>query len=173
MIGGGLCVAAALLAFAAGLVQTGPLLTAEPLKPDVSRLSPVEGLRRLPSRRTFVRGVLGACKLVVATLIVWGAVSAALGSLVAAPARSSEAIAAWGGALVVKIALAVAGGLLVLAAIDLLYQRWQHRQDLKMTRREYLDDLRKMEGDPTIRRRRRKEMRARRIAAADRGSGKE
>ena len=37
-----------------------------------------------------------------------------------------------------------------MALIDWVYQRWQHVQDLKMTRRELLDDLRRMEGDPRL-----------------------
>ena len=59
---------------------------------------------------------------------------------------------------VVRIALRVAVALFVLAIPDLLYQRWQHKQDLKMTWHEYLDDLRRMEGDPLIRRRQRKQL---------------
>jgi flagellar biosynthetic protein FlhB len=37
-----------------------------------------------------------------------------------------------------------------LAVIDWIYQRWEHRRDLRITRRELLDDLRRMEGDPQV-----------------------
>jgi flagellar biosynthetic protein FlhB len=46
--------------------------------------------------------------------------------------------------------------LLAIALVDWLYQRWQHREDLKMTRREWLDDLRRSEGDPRNKARRRR-----------------
>jgi flagellar biosynthetic protein FlhB len=43
--------------------------------------------------------------------------------------------------------------LLVLALLDLLYQRWDHERDLKMTRQELKDELKRTEGDPLIRQR--------------------
>ena len=50
--------------------------------------------------------------------------------------------------------------LLALGLLDYLYQRWQHRQDLKMTRRDLLRELRRTEADPHIRRKRREMMEA-------------
>ena len=41
--------------------------------------------------------------------------------------------------------------LAVLGAIDWAFQWRMHRNDLMMTRREYLEDLRKTEGDPLMR----------------------
>jgi flagellar biosynthetic protein FlhB len=45
--------------------------------------------------------------------------------------------------------------LIALGVIDFFYQRWQHERDLRMTRREVLDELRQMEGDAAVKRRRR------------------
>jgi flagellar biosynthesis protein FlhB len=52
----------------------------------------------------------------------------------------------WLGGRVAAVAGAVAAVLLAAALVDLVYQRWQYLQDLKMTRREFLQDLRQMEG---------------------------
>jgi flagellar biosynthetic protein FlhB len=49
--------------------------------------------------------------------------------------------------------------LLALGILDFLFQRWQYEQDLKMTREEVREELKRMEGDPTIRARRRVIMR--------------
>jgi flagellar biosynthetic protein FlhB len=38
----------------------------------------------------------------------------------------------------------------MLAGIDLIYQRWQYQQDLRISRRQLLDDLRRMNGDPQV-----------------------
>jgi flagellar biosynthetic protein FlhB len=52
----------------------------------------------------------------------------------------------------------VAGGamLLALGALDLLYQRWRHRRDLRMTREEVRREQREEEGDPQLRAERRR-----------------
>ena len=66
------------------------------------------------------------------------------------------------GSLAAARGLKIAGALLVLGILDYLYQRWQFRRDLMMTRAELLADMRQMEGDPRIRTRRKELTRARR-----------
>lgn len=154
--------AVVILAIVAGVIQVGLLFSGEPLSPDFSRLSPGKGLRRIFSGRSVVRGGLAVCKLAAAGVLCWVSVASALPRIVRAGRLSSADVGPWCGRLVLNTSLRVAVALLVLAVVDYLYQRWQHRQDLKMTRREYLDDLRRMEGDPLIRRRQRKEISKRR-----------
>jgi len=65
----------------------------------------------------------------------------------------SEAITGtW--ALVQNVVWAVGGALLILAIADFMYQRWQHNEDLKMTKQEVKDESKDIEGDPQIRSRR-------------------
>jgi flagellar biosynthetic protein FlhB len=44
---------------------------------------------------------------------------------------------------------------LVTALLDFAWQRYRHERDLMMTREEVRDELRNMEGDPAVKRRRR------------------
>ena len=46
------------------------------------------------------------------------------------------------------------GVLLLLGMLDLMYQKWKYRQDMKMTRQQVKDDLKDAEGDPEYKRRR-------------------
>ena len=64
-------------------------------------------------------------------------------------------LASQGGGAVVSLALRVGLVLLALAGADWLYQRWQHRQDLMMTRRELADEVKQTQGDAEVRRRHR------------------
>ena len=59
------------------------------------------------------------------------------------------------GSLACGVALRIGLCLLALGGADWLYQRWQHGRDLRMTPREWARDLRTMEGDEHVRRRRR------------------
>jgi flagellar biosynthetic protein FlhB len=38
----------------------------------------------------------------------------------------------------------------VLAALDYIYQRWQHEESLKMTKQEIKDERKQTEGDPQV-----------------------
>ncbi len=59
------------------------------------------------------------------------------------------------GEVVFEVALRMALVLLVLGLIDYAYQRWRLEQSLRMTRQEVRDELKRMEGDPLIKQRRR------------------
>jgi flagellar biosynthetic protein FlhB len=48
------------------------------------------------------------------------------------------------------IALKVAVALVIIALIDLMYQRWKHMQDMRMTDQEIRDEMKNMIGDPQI-----------------------
>ncbi|HRS26653.1 MAG TPA: EscU/YscU/HrcU family type III secretion system export apparatus switch protein, partial [Phycisphaerae bacterium] len=58
-------------------------------------------------------------------------------------------------ALLYKLALRLGLTLLVLALLDYWYQRWNWWRRLKMTKQEVRDELKRMEGDPQMRHRRR------------------
>jgi len=69
------------------------------------------------------------------------------------------------GMSLLDLALRIAGVLLLLGFVDLAWQRWKYRQDLKMTRQQVRDELKDAEGDPEYRRRRRQ----RAVQVADAG----
>ena len=65
-------------------------------------------------------------------------------------------------ALVYDLALKLAALLLVLAIIDYAMQRFQHERDLRMSKQEVREEMKRMEGDPMV-----KQRRSRRAAAGD------
>ncbi|MBN1769881.1 MAG: EscU/YscU/HrcU family type III secretion system export apparatus switch protein [Deltaproteobacteria bacterium] len=147
--------AAVLAALASGVVQVGGLFTFEPLRPRLERLSPAQGVRRLFGRG-WVEAVKSLAKFLVVTAAALLAARGSWAELVSA-ARGDAATLAQ--ALLVALArLAVAAGALLLAlgVLDLLYQRWRHRRDLRMTREELRREQREEEGDPQQRAERRR-----------------
>jgi flagellar biosynthesis protein FlhB len=60
-----------------------------------------------------------------------------------------------GTTVVYTIALRVGIAMLVLAIIEYLYQRWRIEKELKMSKQEVKEEMRRMEGDPKIKQRRR------------------
>jgi flagellar biosynthetic protein FlhB len=57
---------------------------------------------------------------------------------------------------VYDIGLWIAIILLIIALLDYVYQRWKHERDLRMTKEEVKEEMRRMEGDPVMKARRRK-----------------
>ncbi len=129
------------------LLQVGWVITFEPLMPNVSRLNPISGLGRLFNTRSLVKTVVSCVKLVVigvvAVLFIVSRFSQ-VASLSALPVLSAFAVT---GRIVLDLVLWMLALLLIIGAADLLYQRWQHTRDLRMTRQEVKDERRSMEGD--------------------------
>lgn len=148
-----------LLVVAAGLAalyaQVGWLITWQPLTPNLARLNPVSGLQRLFSARSVALALINVAKLLVvgfvAYLTLWGAAA----EIVHVFTLGFADVFALGATLASRLGFRLSGVLLLLALIDYVYQRHRHERDLRMTKEEVKDELRSMEGDPVIRRRRR------------------
>ena len=137
-------------ALASGLVQNGPVLSAEPLAPKLSKISLLAGAKRLFSAKSLVEFAKGVLKI---TLV--GAAGVAL-LWPMAPAVIQSAGFGTGPFLVLlrdltlRLLAGVAALTAVIALFDVLYQRFEHRKQLRMSRRDLQDEFKQTEGDPAI-----------------------
>jgi flagellar biosynthetic protein FlhB len=141
----GLTLIAALLA---PLSIGGWNLSFEALAPDFSRLSPINGFKRVFS----TRGLVELCKAfakfalvaIFAALFLWSK-SEELLTLGSEPTAASigHAVSLSGQALVT-----FAAALALIAAVDVPWQLWQHTRQLKMSRQEIREEMKESEGSP-------------------------
>lgn len=136
------------------LMQTGILFTAKPLQPNLNKLNPLKGLSQFVNARAGMRLVMSLAKVgliaAVSGWVIWTDLPKARGLAWLAPLPMLGAAAA----LVYDLALKLAALLLVLALLDWWYQKWQHIKDLRMTKEEVKDEMKRMEGDPLVKQRR-------------------
>jgi len=134
--------------------QFGLLWNMGSLQPKFERLNPVAGLSKLCNRRNAVKSLINFGKLIVVGSVAWLYASSCAHQVVALPVLT--AAAAWSiiMQLVAELAAWLIAVLIVLGVTDFLFQRWQHTQDLKMTKHDVKDERRSMEGDPQIKGRR-------------------
>lgn len=145
----------ALAAVAANLLQVGFLATTQTLVPDLERVNPIAGFRRLFAVSAIVRFAAGLLKLSALAAITAGFVAnqwpALLGSSSLSTAGFAEQAGGWLTSLGFQLALGLAG----LAILDYGYQLWSFEQSIRMTKQEVRDELRETEGDASMRQRRR------------------
>jgi flagellar biosynthetic protein FlhB len=135
----------------AGYGQIGFQITPKALEWNPSKLNPASGWKKLLSQRSAVRTGHSLLKIaLVGAAAAWAAWSSVpeLGALAGAPLGAM--LAGIGGVLGFVAACAI-GTFVALAVIDALYQRWQHDQDLRMTREELRQEVKTTEGDPQVR----------------------
>ena len=133
------------------LIQTGPIFTTYPLKPDVQRLNPVSGFKRIFSRRMLFEGIKSVVKLSLfgftAYLVIKTLLPGLLGMMHVDPKGYAPFLLGEVAQLLFKLALVV----LVVVAIDFAYTRWDFAKRMMMSRREIKDEVKRREGDPHLR----------------------
>lgn len=135
--------------------QTGLLVTTKKLMPKLDNLSPAKGLKRMFSMDSLTRTLMGFLKMglvgVVAYYTVVTRIQPVLGSATVQPLGIMSIAADVLFTLMLRMALV----LLILGLIDYFYQRYKMEQQLKMSKQEIKDEMKRMEGDPMLKARRR------------------
>ena len=142
-------------AFGVGLVQVGFLFSATPLEPSFERLDPIAGLGRIFSMRSVARLMGGLFKVTAVALVVGWTVWHERLRLLEMSELGFEGVVAAAVELMLTLSLRAAMLLLVLAILEYGYQKWQYERDLRMSKQEIREELKRFEGDPRIRERRR------------------
>ncbi|MFK7818288.1 MAG: flagellar biosynthesis protein FlhB [Planctomycetaceae bacterium] len=150
-----------LTVLAIGGVQSGGNISLTALMPDPKRLSPASGISKLASSRSLMRTLVSLLKVSGVAAIAMFVINAKFNVIETAGRGSLATAIRIGWEASVGIALAVAGSMVVVGAIDLIYQRWKHEQDLKMSFEEVKEDHKQQEGDPMVRARLRRLQRER------------
>lgn len=157
------------LSLVASFAQVGVLFTFAPLTPSLDRLNPVNGFSRMFNGRAAVHLLMGIAKLGILGVVAWWTLRSRVDVLAQVSALPHLAVVGVAAELAFTLGLRLAIALLILALIDYSYQRWRTEQDLKMTKEEVREELKRMDGDPMIKRRRREvqmQMAIRRIKTA-------
>ena len=142
---------AALLAGAASvLLQTGFLVSGQALRPDLARVSPMAGLRRLFGTATLVETGKALLKALATGAVLVMLLTPALAILSAAPFWTAPMLLQHCATLLRQMllaALAVQGGV---ALLDVVRVRLKHTSDLRMSREDIRQEARETEGDPHV-----------------------
>ncbi|MBK9127832.1 MAG: flagellar biosynthesis protein FlhB [Phycisphaerales bacterium] len=143
------------LTAAGAAVQTGLRLTWKKLTPKPEHLSPIKGLKRVVSTESLTRLMISLVKLTIVTLVCWHTIAAGLPRIVGSGAGGPGGFFVTCAGVLFDLAVRLALVLLILGLIDYMFQRWRTEKQLRMTKQEVRDELKRMEGDPLIKQRRR------------------
>ena len=132
------------------IIQFGFLLTGEKLTPDLTKLNPVAGLKKLFSLRSLVEMVKSILKLIIIGGVAYLVIRRYLDQITGLMALSVGGIVAFIGNSAFQVCLYTCMVLFVLAILDFAYVKWQHVEDLKMTKQEVKDEYKQREGDPAV-----------------------
>lgn len=135
--------------------QSGLLLTWKRLSIKPDRIDPVAGTKRLFSGEALIRLLVGLLKVGIVAAVAYFTIRGKIGTVLSAGALHAGGIFDMSTQLLFDLAIRLGLALLILGIVDYLIQRWKLERQLRMTKQEVRDELKKMEGDPLIKQRRR------------------
>lgn len=137
------------------LMQVGWLFTTKPLVPSLNKLNPINGFKRIFSIRSLMTAVINMGKLAVVVGVVYLTFSFTAAQIIYSFSLDHLDVFRLGARLSAGLGFKLSAVLIVLALLDYAFQKYRHERDLRMTKDEVKDEMRSMEGDPVVRRRRR------------------
>lgn len=141
------------------LIQTGPIFTSHPMKPDFKRMNPAQTIKRLFSMRTLWELgkmlvkflMLGA----VCAVFVWKATALVETVALSLPHRIGSLLLT----TFAKTSFYVLLVLALAAAVDFLFARRDFMRKMKMSRRELKDEVKRRDGDPAVKSKQKQQLR--------------
>ncbi len=152
VIGGIIVVGGAgMIAAVVGNVGVGGfLLSAKSLMPKGSRMNPIQGLKRMFSANSLVELVKSVLKVTLIAGIGAFALRAQLDTLLFLADLPIEQAIEKALIAVLLTVLYMVSGLILVAALDVPYQLYEHKKKMRMTLKEVKDEFKETEGSPEL-----------------------
>ena len=132
------------------LIQVGFLFTTEPLKMKLERINPIEGAKRIFSKRALFQLLKSLLKITIVGYVVFSVLSDNKTNLLNLYYYDLLEILKFIGVLVLELGIKSSIVLIILAILDYLYQKYEYEKNLRMSKQDIKDEYKKAEGDPLI-----------------------
>ncbi len=139
-----------LLGLIASYAQVGFIFTTKPLEPKLSKLNPIEGLKRIFSRRSLALLIKSLLKISIVGYLIYSFLIDKYPELPKMLDMELEEIVGMIGLTIVKVGVLAGSVLLALAILDYFYQRYEHEKSIMMTKQELKEEYKQVEGNPQI-----------------------
>lgn len=135
---------------AGSALQNGPSMVLDRVQPKLSRISPAQGWSRIFGAQGFAEFLKAVGKLLLTVAFLAftlrGVHSTILQGMLTEPGTFGLVIRG----ILIQILVTITLVMAIVAGIDLIWQRFHWRRDLRMTRQEVKDEFKQSDGDPLV-----------------------
>ncbi len=133
-----------------GIGLGGWLFSTKPLEPKISRLNPLEGLKRMFSMKALVELFKAVGKFVLVAGVAVLILLQMQPELLVIGQQTLELAVVHSTWIVIWSAIGMSAATIIIAFIDVPYQIYDNAQKLKMTRQQVKDEFKDSEGKPEV-----------------------
>jgi flagellar biosynthetic protein FlhB len=137
-----------MVAFVAPMLLGGWVFSPKSLAPKISKMNPIKGFGRIFSMRAPVEAIKAFAKFLVVAVISALLLYARADDLFLLGTEPVKQALGHMAAIIGWSFVALSAVLIVIAAVDVPFQLWQHAKKLKMTKQQVKDERKQTEGNP-------------------------
>jgi len=130
--------------------QAGLHFTMEPIGFKLDNLNPINGLGRLFSKRALVELVKSVIKIIIIGFFIIQYLKSEILQMPKLMYMDLSASLSRIAQVIFALAFQICAVIFALAILDYGYQKWQHKEGLKMSKDEVKEEFKQQEGDPQI-----------------------
>jgi flagellar biosynthesis protein FlhB len=135
---------------AANLILHGPVFTTRPLTPDLGKLNPGKGLKKIFSVDSVSEFVKSLLKIGVLSYVAVSALRGRWSEIASFSGLGIGGLALQSWHITLLIISRTLWVFALIAVIDYAYQKWRLEKGLRMTKQEVKDEFKTTEGDPLV-----------------------
>lgn len=143
-------IAAFLSALIINYLQVGFLFTTKPLNIKLSRINPIEGLKRIFSKRSLLELVKSILKICLIGYVGYTYVIKNIDQVMNLSNYEPKSILINFSSMAFDFLIRIVGTTIAIALLDYFFQWKQHEKSLMMTKQEIKEEYKQTEGDPLI-----------------------
>ena len=144
----------ALVGVAANFFQVGFLVSGESVKPELKKLNPAQGIKKIFSIKNLMEFVKSIIKIFFLGILLVLVIEQGIRPMLLAPLCGVICEADVLGQLLKNVAIYSSVAFIIIAFADFVFQRRQHTKSLMMTKDEVKREFKEMEGNQEIKGRR-------------------
>jgi type III secretion protein U len=137
----------------------GPVFSFEPMKFELKKLNPIEGIKQKFKLKTLVELLKSIFKITGAAIIIYHIIYGSLPEVISAAAMSPLAAVPIVEAFLTKVVIQVGLFFFLISLFDLAFQKAQFAKEMKMEKFEVKQEYKDTEGNPEIKGKRREQFR--------------
>jgi type III secretion protein U len=136
--------------FISNFFQVGVLFAFESIKPDLKKVSPGQGIKKIISIKNLIEFIKSIVKIAFLGILVTLVIMGGIGTMLLTPMCGMDCVNQAFGSLLKQIAIYTIVAFLIIAFADFVFQRFQYTKSLKMTKDEVKREYKESEGDPIV-----------------------
>jgi flagellar biosynthetic protein FlhB len=143
-----------IITFAAEAMQVGLFVSMKAIEPKWEKINFFQGLPKFFAvKRKLFDLIKSLFKVIVLSILSIKIIGDNMETIMRMTDADIMDSTGFMGLLLFEIFFKIALVVLLLGVVDFAYQKWQHKQDLKMTKQQIKEEYKQMEGDPLIKQR--------------------